>query len=147
MNRQINFTKPDKTPTPAFTLSSASGGLGVFEDLVYVQYRDHVVFSRAVVEEMVPQVREAVGWLKYECDWYVTICYDQDAGAPTLKGGDSKASGLVLVKADILKIQKLSPQNSEYNLNAPKPVDAMSMRSKQKAKNSVQGAKKCVAIQ
>ena len=35
-----------------------------------------------------------------KCDEYVTLKWDRDAGPPTLKGGDSKASGLVLLCSD-----------------------------------------------
>lgn len=54
---------------------------------------------------MSPQVREAVGWLVYNCDQYLTITWDRDAKPPTLKGGDPKASGLVLLKSDILELK------------------------------------------
>ena len=55
---------------------------------------------------MKPQVREAVGWLVYECEQYVTLTWDRDAEPPTLKGGDPKSSGLVLLKSDILGLKK-----------------------------------------
>jgi hypothetical protein len=75
--------------------------------LIYVRYLDHVLFSRCSALTMQPQVREAVGWLVYECEQYVTLCWDRDAEPPTLKRGDSKASGLVLLKTDILEMKKL----------------------------------------
>jgi hypothetical protein len=37
----------------------------------------------------------------------VTLTWDRDAEPPTLKGGDPKASGLVLLKSDILEFKKL----------------------------------------
>jgi len=52
---------------------------------------------------MKPQVRETVGWLTYECEDYITVSWDRDAGPPTLKGGDPKASGLVILKKLILE--------------------------------------------
>jgi len=83
-------------------------GVGnAFKNMVYVQYLDHVVFSRVDPLIMSPQTRETVGWLVYECDQYVTIKYDQDTAPPTLKGGDQKASGLVLLKSTILEMKKL----------------------------------------
>ena len=75
------------------------------ERLVYVRYLDHVLFHRVEPLFLKPQVREAVGWLVYECDHYLTMCWDRDAEPPTLKGGDPKASGLVLLKSDILERQ------------------------------------------
>jgi len=78
-----------------------------FKGLIFVKYVDHVIFNRNLAFSMKPQVREAIGWIVYECSEYVTICNDRDAGPPTLKGGDAKASGLVLLKSDILELKKL----------------------------------------
>ncbi len=89
--------------------------------LVFVRYVDHVLYNRASASVMKPQVRKAVGWLVYECAQYITIVWDSDDEAPTLRGGDPKASGLVLLKSDILKLVKVCPKplpNSfELNLN------------------------------
>ncbi|MGD6809850.1 MAG: hypothetical protein ACQCN3_09150 [Candidatus Bathyarchaeia archaeon] len=89
--------------------------------LVFVRYVDHVLYNRASASVMRPQVRKAVGWLVYECEQYITIVWDSDDEAPKLRGGDPKASGLVLLKSDILKLVKVRPkplQNSfELNLN------------------------------
>lgn len=73
------------------------------ETIVYVRYLDHVFFSRCKPLVMKPQVRETVGWLTYECEDYITVSWDRDAGPPTLKGGDPKASGLVILKKLILE--------------------------------------------
>jgi hypothetical protein len=93
----------------------------VFEGLVYVRYLDHVAFNRSSALIMAPQTREAVGWLVYESSEYVTLTFDRDAGPPTLKGGDPKASGLVLLKSAILELQKLGnrplQKSLEYHLN------------------------------
>ena len=78
-----------------------------FKGLVFVKYWDHVLFNRNSAFAMKPQVREAVGWLVYECDQYITLTWDRDAEPPTLRGGDSKASGLVLLKSDILEMKKI----------------------------------------
>ena len=75
--------------------------------LVYVRYRDHVLFHRGDPATMKPQVREAVGWLVRDCQDYVIICWDRDAEPPTLKGGDPKASGLVILRSDILELRFL----------------------------------------
>ncbi|MDR2707431.1 MAG: hypothetical protein LBB87_01620 [Nitrososphaerota archaeon] len=92
----------------------SSEGLEEFTELVYVQYVDHVVFHRAVAEDMEPQIRETVGWLVCETDVHVTICYDRDTAPPTLRGGDAKASGLVLLKSAILVLKKLCEQAYKF---------------------------------
>ena len=57
---------------------------------------------------MTPQVRETVGWLVYESEYYLTLTWDRDSEPPTLKGGDPKASGLVLLKSDIRRKRSLN---------------------------------------
>ncbi len=73
--------------------------------LVYVLYRDHIFFNRSDPLVMSPQTREAIGWLIYKCPEYITIAWDRDTGPPTLKGGDPKASGLVILRTDILELK------------------------------------------
>ena len=96
--------------------------------LIHVRYVDHVLYHRAQALAMQPQVREAVGWLVYECNQYVTLSWDRDAGPPTLHGGDPKASGLVLLKSDIIALKRLkvkaqiSHGTVERVLNSPKPI-------------------------
>ena len=117
-------------------------------ELVSVRYLDHVLYHRASALSMKPQVREAVGWLVYECDQYVTLTWDHDAEPPTLRGGDPKASGLVLLKSDILELKKLGTQpqplqeNSNCHLNSAQPIqeDEYAFRTSERkthgAKNS-----------
>ena len=77
---------------------------------------------------MQPQVRETVGWLLYECEQYVTLTWDRDAEPPTLKGGDPKASGMVLLKSDILELKRLEvhelplQKNSNCHLNSSETI-------------------------
>ena len=71
--------------------------------LVYVRYLDHVLFSQCSALTMQPQVRETVGWLIYEGEDYITVSWDRDAGPATLKAGDPKETGLVILKKLILE--------------------------------------------
>jgi hypothetical protein len=77
------------------------------ESLVYVRYRDHVLYHRSDPVSLRPQVRECVGWLVYDCAEYIIMSWDRDAEPPTLKGGDPKASGLVVLRSDILELRRL----------------------------------------
>ncbi len=96
--------------------------------LVSVRYLDHVLYHRASASAMKPQVRETVGWLVYECDQYVTLAWDHDAEPPTLRGGDPKASGLVILKTDILELNRLEihaqplQEKSRCHLNSQQPT-------------------------
>jgi len=98
------------------------------KQMVFVRYLDHVLYNRSSALTMKPQVREAVGWLVYEGEQYVTLAWDCDAEPPTLKGGDPKASGLVLLKSDILELKKLethkrpSQKTSNCHLNSSETI-------------------------
>jgi hypothetical protein len=77
-------------------------------EAVVVRYRDHVLYHRGEPAVVKPQIRECIGWLVYSNEDYVTICWDRDAEPPTLKGGDPKASGLVLLRSDILELKTVA---------------------------------------
>jgi len=106
-------------------------------NLVFVRYMDHVLFNRGSPLFVKPQIREAIGWLNYECEEYIILSWDKDADSPTLKGGDPKASGLVLLKLAILELTNLQvtalplQKNSERHLNYSEHQLDMSMRSEQ----------------
>jgi hypothetical protein len=82
-------------------------GQNVKELIVCVRYQDHVLYNRGDPALMRPQVREAVGWLVYECADYIIMAWDRDAGPPTLRGGDPKASGLVVLRTEILELKRV----------------------------------------
>ena len=75
--------------------------------LIFIRYLDNVQYNRCSPLAMKPQQREAIGWLVYEGKRYITLSWDRDAEPPTLKGGDPKASGLVLLKSEILELRRL----------------------------------------
>ena len=94
-----------------------------FEKVIFVQYRDHVMYNRCSALMMQPQTREAVGWLIYEAESYIIISWDRDAGPPTLHGGDPKASGLVLLKSDVVRMMAFSPEHRNCELNLKSKQD------------------------
>jgi hypothetical protein len=120
----------------------------LFKQLIFVRYLDHVLYNRNSAIAMKPQTREAVGWLVYDCELYIILTWDRDAEPPTLHGGDPKASGLVLLKSDILELQllKVSPQllqkSFDWNLNCKQSIQEVeyafrpSERKTQRAKSS-----------
>ena len=76
--------------------------------VVCVRYRDHVLYHRCDPLAMKPEVRMALGWLVYAAPDYIIISWDKSAIPPTLRGGDAKASGLVILRSDILEVKKLA---------------------------------------
>jgi hypothetical protein len=116
------FCKSEGTPDSAGNSHDTLHPLKPVEKLVFVRYLDHVLYNRASALAMKPQTREAVGWLVYECEGYLILAWDRDAGPPTLKGGDAKASGLVLLRGDIVELKRLEDylplqNSSKWNLN------------------------------
>ena len=75
--------------------------------VIHLVYRDHVMFAQSDPVLLKPQTREAIGWLVYECEHYVTIAWDRSAEPPTLKGGDTKSTGLVVLRKEILELRTL----------------------------------------
>lgn len=101
-----------------------------FENLIYVRYLDHVHYNRSSALLMGPQTREAVGWLVYDCDLYLILSWDRDAGPPTLKGGDPKASGLVLLKSDIVRLVTFFPEPLPLQKNPKWLLNSANNKSK-----------------
>jgi hypothetical protein len=121
-------SKSCKLPSKEDTGTSPLNPSEPFENLIYVRYLDHVLYNRSSALMMGPQTREAVGWLVYDCDLYIILSWDKDVGPPTLKGGDPKASGLVLLKSDILRLVSFFPEplplqkTSNWHLNRKQPI-------------------------
>jgi hypothetical protein len=99
---------------------------------------------------MQPQLRESIGWLVYECELYIILSWDRDADPPTLHGGDPKASGLVLLKTDIVDFQKLKThplplqKKFDWALNCKQPIQKTecALRPSERKTHSTTGAKK-----
>jgi hypothetical protein len=135
----LNATQPKESVGPktgGTTHKASSRDVGTsplnspqpFKQLIFVRYLDHVLYNRSIAQSMKPQIREAVGWIVYDCELYIILAWDRDADPPTLHGGDPKASGLVLLKNDLLDFQalKICPQplqkSFDWNLNCKPPI-------------------------
>jgi hypothetical protein len=142
-------SKSCKLPSKEDTGNSPLNPNQTFEGLIYVRYLDHVQYNRSSALLMEPQTREAVGWLVYDCDRYIILSWDKDAGPPTLKRGDPKASGLVLLKSDIVRLVTFFPEplplqkTSNWHLNSEHAIqkDEYAFRSSER-KTQRKGDKK-----
>ena len=105
----LDCKKCESTPLLAADASPKISKTEVeFQNVVYIRYRDHILFNHSTPMLMAPLVREAIGWLVYECKQYITLVLDRDARPPTLKGNnDPKATGLVILCSDIAEFKRL----------------------------------------
>lgn len=97
MNRQSSTSK--------ISPGIPAGNIATDNRLIYIKYRDHVFFHRSDPLVLLPQVRECIGWLVYNATDYIIVSWDRDVSGPSIKGGDPKASGLVLLRSDILEMR------------------------------------------
>ena len=74
--------------------------------LVYIRYKDHVLFHKAKADLYKPVSREAVGWLVRENDEAIWILWDKSVEGLAHER-KSAESGLVILKSDILEVRKI----------------------------------------
>jgi len=79
-------------------------------DIVYVRYRDHVLFKDIDPKAYGPQVRETVGWLAEESRGYIRIEWERFADDHEGRGHlvkpknmRQRATGLMILKSCILE--------------------------------------------
>jgi len=101
--------------------------------VVYIRYKDHVLFRNTPQPVEGAAERETLGWLTQETDELLCIQHDRTAENPHHSSGT--ASGLLLLKSCILEIRMLPlknflsgsincqnniTNNAEYALQIPK---------------------------
>jgi len=76
-------------------------------DLVYVRYRDHVLFKDMNPGTAAPFTRECVGWFDYEDQDHVRILWERFAMPDPPSESKPRATGLVILKKAILEMRKV----------------------------------------
>ena len=75
--------------------------------IVYIRYKDHVLFQKAEPNLYRPVVREAIGWLVREDDEAIWILWDKSVmNVPHER--KSAESGLVILKSDIIEMRNIA---------------------------------------
>jgi len=77
--------------------------------IVYIRYKDHVLFRNIAKPLKDVAERETVGWLTQENK--ELVCVQHDRTVESLNYSSGTASGLLLLKSCILEIRKLPLQN------------------------------------
>jgi len=75
--------------------------------LVYIRYRDHILFRNADPGLYQPAIRECVGWVLKENDDAVWILWDRSVEPLPHERTRPEESGLVILKSEILEMKKL----------------------------------------
>src|SRR3990170_9097433 len=76
--------------------------------VVYVRYKDHVLFRNTKEQVKDAAERETVGWLTQETN--ELLCVQHDRTIESIKYSSGTASGLVLLKSCVLEIRALPLQ-------------------------------------
>ena len=78
------------------------------ENPVYVKYLDHVLFKDVDPADFsTPLIRETLGWLASENDKAIQILWEREAERSADPRIKQKATGLVILRSDILEISNL----------------------------------------
>jgi len=80
--------------------------VGIDMNLVYIRYKDHVLFQKSEFNLYSPVVREAVGWLVKENDEAVWIIWDRSVKSFPNEGIEAE-SGLVVLKDNVIEMRKI----------------------------------------
>ena len=75
--------------------------------LVYIRYRDHLLFKATDPEHLAPIERECVGWLEKESSDAVCLLWDRSVIKLLNEIIYPQGSGLVILKSDILELTQI----------------------------------------
>jgi len=76
-------------------------------ELVYIRYRDHVLFRDMDPNTARSFTRECVGWLDYEDQEHIRIVWERFAMPDPLGESKPRATGLVILKKAILEMHRI----------------------------------------
>ena len=75
--------------------------------IVYVKYRDHVLFHRSDPTLHQPSIQEAVGWLEREEPDWLQIVWSRSYIPNPLESRNQLGSGLIILKSDVEELREL----------------------------------------
>jgi len=75
--------------------------------IVYIKYRDHVLFHRSDPSLHQPSVQEAVGWLEREEPDWLQIVWNRSYVPSPLESKHQLGSGLIILKSDVEELREL----------------------------------------
>ena len=75
--------------------------------IVYIRYRDHVLFRNANPSLCRPVTRECVGWIVKENRDAIWILWDRSVEPLPHERKQPAESGLIILKNEVLKMRRL----------------------------------------
>lgn len=75
--------------------------------VVYVRYRDHVLFKDINPKAYGPQVRETIGWLAEDNEDHIRIEWERFNGSAVPDKLRQYATGLVILRSCILELREV----------------------------------------
>lgn len=105
--------------------------------IVYIRYKDHVLFRNTAKPVKDADERETVGWLTHENK--ERICVEHDRTIESLQHASGRGSGLVLLKSCILEIRALPLQRFQrWSLSCQNTITRNTEYALQNAKRKTQ---------
>jgi hypothetical protein len=103
------------------------------ESLVYVRYKDHVLFKN--IQQPIAEAveRETIGWLTMQNDEIMLI--ENDRTVPNAQIPSGQGSGVIILKNCIIEIHRLPLQKSSkwlLNLQGTKDKGEYALQSKKR---------------
>ena len=76
-------------------------------DIIYVRYKDHVLFRDMDSSTANPFTRECIGWLDFEGEDYVRIVWERFSMPDPPNEAKPRATGLVILKKALMEIRRI----------------------------------------
>jgi hypothetical protein len=99
--------------------------------LIYVRYKDHLIYKNLQKPESKAVERETVGWLTNQNEEIMLIEHDHTAASFNL--ASNRGNGIIILKSCVLEIRLLLLRNSKLNLNSPESKGKLSLRLRQRS--------------
>ena len=99
--------------------ATMSAGASPLNPLLYVRYKDHVIYKNILQPNPEAIERETVGWLTHQNQDIILIEHDRTIQRQDISSG--KSNGIIILKSCILEIRPLQ-KNSKWKLNCRQPI-------------------------
>ena len=78
-----------------------------WNNLIYIRYRDHVLFRNANAPEYQPWIRETVGWSDHQDEEFVRIVWERYPEPNSPEKTRLRSTGLAIDRRNILEMRRL----------------------------------------